>query len=610
MADVSKLRLDNVTYDIKDDNARKYLVMVNEEPVGATKMVVRTSGDAIELAYQKDLDGLSARVCRTYPTVQDMVQDTSLKLNDIVQCSGYYSMASWNSSFPKFIIMSQSGFPLTHSVELNNGLYADLIISDVINVKDFGAYGDGTHNDTVAFQNALYVAKMRKDWGFEEKTQIVYAPSGKYLINNNLEIPSGITLKGDKPNTTDETAQGSWFYIDDIGLESFDERVTDARSYGIINLVGNGSTIDGFGIYYPNQNYDSEKDTFVEYRFSISVNSVSHATVQNIVCINPFRFLFVAQQHSLLTVKNIIGAPILDGIYCIYSVHTDDFINITFHQVYYSLKISTAAYKWVQKRNRSIVIIGSDWGRMENVFIYGSNIGIKLGCFNYDIGNGINYHGCRNFDLHSVKIEETDTYGVLIDNPGASYEVANSGGGITFESCVIQMRGDGSAYSNASACVGITTCADVRFYNTSFSCTCNCIEAIDGTNNTVKNLLFNGCYFWNYGSDTTNPIRYAIGATAKNVQIIGCYFEGLNRAVGVIYATGDKISTILITGNIISRSLNNRSIYYLNNTSSTRINIRNNVYDNVSANTLTRVSTNHHGTWEDNVNGHYVESFA
>lgn len=58
MPDVSKLRLDNVTYDIKDDNARKYLVMVNEEPVSATKMVIETDeeADGIELAYQKDVD--------------------------------------------------------------------------------------------------------------------------------------------------------------------------------------------------------------------------------------------------------------------------------------------------------------------------------------------------------------------------------------------------------------------------------------------------------------------------------------------------------------------------------------------------------------------------
>lgn len=62
MADVSKLRLDNVTYDIKDDNARKYLVMVNEEPVSATKVVIETGEeDGIELAYQEDVDILEQK---------------------------------------------------------------------------------------------------------------------------------------------------------------------------------------------------------------------------------------------------------------------------------------------------------------------------------------------------------------------------------------------------------------------------------------------------------------------------------------------------------------------------------------------------------------------
>lgn len=63
MPDVSKLRLDNVTYDIKDDNARKYLVMVNEEPVSATKIVVETGGDAIELVTADDHPTYDKRFC-------------------------------------------------------------------------------------------------------------------------------------------------------------------------------------------------------------------------------------------------------------------------------------------------------------------------------------------------------------------------------------------------------------------------------------------------------------------------------------------------------------------------------------------------------------------
>lgn len=63
MPDVSKLRLDNVSYDIKDDNARKYLVMVNEEPVSATKVVIETGEEeGVELALQEDIDSVNTRV--------------------------------------------------------------------------------------------------------------------------------------------------------------------------------------------------------------------------------------------------------------------------------------------------------------------------------------------------------------------------------------------------------------------------------------------------------------------------------------------------------------------------------------------------------------------
>lgn len=72
MADVSKLRLDDVTYDIKDDNARKYLVMVNEEPVSATKVYITTNSDSIELVTVDDHPTYDERWCTstTRPTAE------------------------------------------------------------------------------------------------------------------------------------------------------------------------------------------------------------------------------------------------------------------------------------------------------------------------------------------------------------------------------------------------------------------------------------------------------------------------------------------------------------------------------------------------------------
>lgn len=76
MPDVSKLRLDDVTYNIKDDNARKYLVMVNEEPVSATKVVIETGEeDEIELALQEDVDKNATALtlmCSDIVTIKEM----------------------------------------------------------------------------------------------------------------------------------------------------------------------------------------------------------------------------------------------------------------------------------------------------------------------------------------------------------------------------------------------------------------------------------------------------------------------------------------------------------------------------------------------------------
>lgn len=59
-------------------------------------------------------------------------------------------------------------------------------ISDPINVKDYGAIGDGKHNDTVALQKALNAGAGREVW----------LPPGTYLINRVLVVPANTTLFG------------------------------------------------------------------------------------------------------------------------------------------------------------------------------------------------------------------------------------------------------------------------------------------------------------------------------------------------------------------------------------------------------------------------------
>ena len=64
----------------------------------------------------------------------------------------------------------------------------DSKLKDVVSVKDFGAVGDGTANDTTALQNA-----------FSSGAKNIYLPTGTYKVLAQLTLPINVSLYGDGP---------------------------------------------------------------------------------------------------------------------------------------------------------------------------------------------------------------------------------------------------------------------------------------------------------------------------------------------------------------------------------------------------------------------------
>ena len=76
---------------------------------------------------------------------------------------------------PKFDLMNGGSTP---TGAINRSIQNKL--SDYISVKDFGAVGDGTTDDTTAIQNAIN--------SLSSTGGSVYFPTGQYLISTTLTV--------------------------------------------------------------------------------------------------------------------------------------------------------------------------------------------------------------------------------------------------------------------------------------------------------------------------------------------------------------------------------------------------------------------------------------
>ena len=72
-----------------------------------------------------------------------------------------------------------------------------MIEGSPVNVKDFGAVGDGVTDDTAAIQAAI-------DASYTDSNACVYFPVGVYLVTGTISIKNGVPLRGSHQGTTQQ----------------------------------------------------------------------------------------------------------------------------------------------------------------------------------------------------------------------------------------------------------------------------------------------------------------------------------------------------------------------------------------------------------------------
>lgn len=132
-----------------------------------------------ELVADGDFTTLFATyTTRIYDNVADMIADTLLVDGSNAQVLGHASANDGGAA--RYLISSTE--PSGYYETLSNGLYAELIIEDVMNIEVFGGVGDDSTDNTSAFENALTFCN---NIHFLKKT---YAFSGQIYLTKYGDI--------------------------------------------------------------------------------------------------------------------------------------------------------------------------------------------------------------------------------------------------------------------------------------------------------------------------------------------------------------------------------------------------------------------------------------
>jgi len=379
---------------------------------------------------------------------------------------------------------------------------------DTVNVRRFGAVGDGKTDDTAAFQKALDVVGQAGGG-------TVYAPRGNYFFAGHLNVPNAVTLAGLWPSVPAHnglrdaglpkpTDDGTTFLITEgAGRE-------DGPAFLTLNT---NSTLKGVVLYYPNQNADAEP---TPYPWAIAMRGKNSAVLA-VEMLNPYNGIDATRNERHL-IRDVHGQPLRRGI-LVDSIYDIGRIENVHFNPWWSMK--PRLFQWQMANGEAFLFGRSDWQYVYNTFCFGYKVGYRFIKSDSGVCNG-NFLGIGADDCHTaLVVDQCAPFGLLITNGE-----------------FVSFHGPDPTMIE----VGKDNTGSVRFVNCAFWGPCNQIAKIAGTG-TVG---FGDCTFTQWGGkDGTRP---AIQAQNGTVLVRGCEFRQDRPQIQL----GRDVRRAVITGNIFT----------------------------------------------------------
>lgn len=557
----------NVTKELQE----KFVELVNYVETYLENLDVQSeiNNKLDEMAEQGTLQEIIAQYIQLqgllcYDTVNDMKNATNLVNGSFTKTYGFYEKNDEGGAFYKIrtitnedIVDNKTLIPISN----NNLLVAELMKSSSMNVKQFGAKGNGTYDDTLSIQKALNTSNEI----------IIPETNNFYLISDNLTINNNQIIKG--------YGEKSKLLMPD-GLEKSIFDIRNVKNIIIENLKLCNETYQTG----TNPNLSKNKIIYTEEVENITIKNCffENAYSRGIQIFKTKNFNYLNNIFKNATYEMLLLLPEVENVLvdnCIFDTCTSNYINT---YLFATGRIDTETYEFATK----------------NVHVQNSKF------LNNPNWEGVDTHACLNFYCENNYFENckvgimartTDTSPLteMVENHGNIFIKNNTIKG-TNEDCGIIVGGmNSSTFLVKNIFIENNIIENSGRSNSLGAISVHSSKNVNILNNTIKN-------------STGSAITLTIGLyfNVKNNVIVDCTDPYMVHFIAGVWFVNFENNTLKNVNNIVNNSVGVRSGY------KSIVNFSNN---DITANTLySVVGTNMSGSLNNGTQigkkGNYVKN--
>ncbi|RQV96564.1 hypothetical protein EH221_04735 [bacterium] len=228
----------------------------------------------------------------------------------------------------------------------------------ILNVKNFGAQGDGVTDDTPAFQKAFLAAEQMGG-------TILFIPTGNYLIKGRLDVPAHVVLKGvfEAPTARTQMKGSTLLAVADEGNPEGDPFIT---------LHAN-STLKGLTVFYPNQTQTNPPKPYPWTIRGIGDN----CSIVDVLLVNPYQAVdFGTHPAGRHYIKNLYAQPLSKGIFVDQCYDVGRIEDVHFWPFWGGWNEDLG--KFTLENGVAFIFGRTDWEYVQNCFCIGFSVGFHF----------------------------------------------------------------------------------------------------------------------------------------------------------------------------------------------------------------------------------------